>query len=94
MKRKVAEKLAGGFGWNPESKVTQDREYFTKAAILRAKFTYVQGCFSVYNRWGDHTVSGMKYTKRLEHCYRLNLQYQKLINESEHIADKKNIFGF
>jgi glycosyltransferase involved in cell wall biosynthesis len=89
LKRKVAAELAGGFGWNPETKVTQDREYFTKAAILGAKFTYVQGCFSVYNRWGDHTVSGMKYTKRLEHCYRLNLQYQKLINESEHIADKK-----
>jgi glycosyltransferase involved in cell wall biosynthesis len=64
--KSFAQKLDGGIGWNPETKVGQDREYFTMAGILGAKFVYVPGMFAVYNKQESGTISGMDFKKRLE----------------------------
>ena len=66
LKRSLAQKLDGGVGWNSSTKVGQDREYFTMAGILGAKFTYVKGCFAVYNKRKTGTISGMDFKQRLE----------------------------
>lgn len=64
--RGMAERLTGGIGWNPDTKIGQDREYFTMAGILGARFKYVQGVFAVYNKQTSGTISGMDFKKRLE----------------------------
>lgn len=57
LKRSVTEQLFKLNAWNPHTIVAQDREYFTVAALLGAKFQYVNGIFSVYNRWNNKSVS-------------------------------------
>jgi glycosyltransferase involved in cell wall biosynthesis len=57
IRRKVAEQLHGINAWNPETIVMQDREYFTLAAAIGAKFSYTPGTFALYNRWSRSSVS-------------------------------------
>ena len=66
MTRAMVQWLAGGIGWNPETKVGQDREYFTMAGIFGARFKYVPGTFAVYNKRLSDTISGMDFKLRLE----------------------------
>jgi glycosyltransferase involved in cell wall biosynthesis len=66
MTRAMAQKLSGGIGWNPTTKVGQDREYFTMAGILGARFKYVPGSFAVYNKQTSGTISGLNFKRRLE----------------------------
>jgi len=70
MSRRIAEKLADIIAWNPETTVLQDREYFTMAALLGAKFKYTPGYFAIYNKWSTNTVSALP---RKEQRY-LNMQ--------------------
>lgn len=72
LKRKIAEKLHKIQAWNPNRKVAQDREYFTLAALLGAKFTYVSGFFAIYNIWNTNSVSAMNFKQRLK--YQLELE--------------------
>lgn len=65
LKRNIAEKLQSIQAWDPELNIGQDRYYFTMAAILGARFSYVPGNFSIYNRWSKNTVSGMAFDKWL-----------------------------
>ena len=77
LRRSMAEKLHRLTAWNPERKVAQDREYFTLAAIHTAKFAYVPGLFSVYNRWSSKSVSAMNFKRRL----RLSLELEEFFME-------------
>lgn len=83
MTRKMAERLSEGVGWNPFTKIGQDREYFTMAGILGAKFKYVPGVFAVYNKQREGTISGMAFKDRLELNQILENRFRKeiLINE-------------
>ena len=76
-KRSIVQKLHDIKSWNPDTKVGQDREYVTTAALLGAKFTYVEGFFSVYNIWNKNSVSSMNFKQRL--VYQLELE-QKFRN--------------
>ena len=80
MRRSIAKMLDEKNGWNPQTKVGQDREYFNLAAIYGANFAYVPGVFSVYNRWSSQTVSKIDYRQRLELSMQLD---DHLINEIE-----------
>ncbi|HBH23562.1 MAG TPA: hypothetical protein DDY13_09075 [Cytophagales bacterium] len=86
MTRKFAEKLDNGVGWNPETSVGQDREYFTMAGILGARFKYVAGIYAVYNSQNQGTVSGIDFKERLllnqvlENRFRKEIQASVLIN--------------
>ncbi|MDH7463667.1 glycosyltransferase [Chitinophagaceae bacterium 26-R-25] len=50
VKRETAELMVDKDGWNPSTRIAQDREYFTKAALSGKRFGYVEGIFSIYNR--------------------------------------------
>jgi glycosyltransferase involved in cell wall biosynthesis len=50
LRREVAEVAVNKKGWHPSTKIGQDREYFTKAALSGKRFGYVEGVFAVYNR--------------------------------------------
>ncbi|HEY4150657.1 MAG TPA: glycosyltransferase family A protein, partial [Chitinophagaceae bacterium] len=57
LKRAFAQQLHDARAWNPDTVVKQDREYFTIAAILGARFRYVPGVYAIYNRWNKSSVS-------------------------------------
>lgn len=89
LRRGIAELLHQQLGWNSATPIGQDREYFTKAAILGAKFVYVPGVYAVYNRWSTGTVSGMPFKQRLEHNQQLEGALRKLLLAQEWISAKK-----
>jgi len=60
LKRAIAQRLHELQGWNPATAVLQDREYFTLAAAIGARFTYAPGFFAVYNRWNRSSVSAAR----------------------------------
>jgi len=70
--REIVQKLHDNKGWNTETKIAQDREYNTMAALLGAKFTYSKGFYCVYNRWNVNSVSSMDFKQRL--VYQLELE--------------------
>ncbi len=88
LRRSFAEKLNNGVGWNPNTKVGQDREYFTMAGILGARFQYVPGIFAVYNKQQSGTISGMDFKKRL----RLNQILESRFRDE--IANNSSITNF
>ncbi len=58
-KRAIISEMYQRVGWNPNTQVFQDREYFTRAAIYQARFSYLPGIYVVYNRVNNTSVSQM-----------------------------------
>jgi glycosyltransferase involved in cell wall biosynthesis len=85
----VAKRLSGGVGWNPKTLVGQDREYFTMAGILGARFQYVPGVYAVYNNQLYGTISGLEFKKRLELNQVLERQFGDMIRASKWISTGK-----
>jgi len=79
LRRRIAEKLHRTRAWNPSTPVAQDREYFTLAALEGARFAYVPGFFSVYNRWSSGQVSAMDFKRRLEFQVHLEKRFRDII---------------
>jgi len=93
MNRKTALKLDNGIGWNPETPVGQDREYFTMAGIQGARFVYIPGLLAVYNQQRQGTISGMKFKERLEHNQNLEARFRKEIENSNLLSKyKKDLY--
>lgn len=88
LRRSIAEKLDHKLGWNPETKVGQDREYFTLAGILGATFHYVPGVFAIYNKQDKGTISGISFKKRIELNQILENRFRKEIHKSRKIITK------
>jgi glycosyltransferase involved in cell wall biosynthesis len=84
LKRSIAEKLHHLPGWQPETKVAQDREYFTMAALLGAEFVYAEGFYCIYNRWNANSVSSMQFKKRLKFQLELEQKFRKKIIEKNY----------
>ncbi|GAB4534204.1 MAG: hypothetical protein Tsb0014_20230 [Pleurocapsa sp.] len=57
------EKVAEINGWDENLKVGQDRDFWIRVAIAQAKFAYQPGCYSIYRRYGDVTVSTNNYRR-------------------------------
>ena len=55
------------------------------AAIIGARFSYVPGVFSAYNRWSTKTVSSMNFKLRLELNQVLELKFMEAIAAEEWI---------
>jgi glycosyltransferase involved in cell wall biosynthesis len=65
IRRRLAERLHGGVGWNPATPCAQDREYWTMAAILGGRFRHAPGADAIYRRHGA-TVSTTHLRRRLD----------------------------
>lgn len=94
LKREIAQRLHDVNAWNPETIVLQDREYFTIAAIMGAKFHYTPGCFAVYNRWNRNSVS-LQAAKaiRYSNLEKLFLRFEKAIeNETWISGSRKKLY--
>ncbi|MEW5860943.1 MAG: glycosyltransferase [Cyanobacteriota bacterium] len=64
IKRSIVEKCGG---WDENLKVGQDRDFIIRMAIDGAKFVYLPGCYSIYRKYGDVTVSSSNRSLWLEH---------------------------
>lgn len=89
LRREVALKVSNGIGWNPETRIAQDREYFSMVALLGAKFVYVPGIYAVYNRWSINTISGMNFALRIKLTQILENKLREVILESSFDRIKK-----
>ncbi len=88
-KRRLTQKLHDIKAWNPNTKVGQDREYITLAALSGAKFSYTAGFFSVYNRWNINSVSSMDFKKRLEYQLVLEQTFRQKIIQNNYSQKQK-----
>lgn len=88
-RREVVARTIAAEGWNPATVALQDREFFTKAAILGAKFAYVAGNVCVYNRWNSRTVSFIDFRKSIEQSYKLNHSFYDLLKDQVHISQAR-----
>ena len=82
-KRKLVEQTINHNGWNEKTKVLQDREFVTIAAILGGKFIYEPGVYSIYNRWKRNSTSQSfkdKTRERIKQLIQLNLRFYELID--------------
>ncbi|NJR73972.1 MAG: glycosyltransferase [Scytonema sp. CRU_2_7] len=75
-KRTVVEKSGG---WDESLRAAQDRDFFLSVAINGAKVVYQPGCYSIYRRYGNVTVSSSSKPRWIEsHCAVLEKAEQKL----------------
>ena len=57
------EKVLAINGWDEDLKAGQDRDFWIRVAIARAKFAYQPGCYSIYRRYGNVTVSTQNHRR-------------------------------
>jgi glycosyltransferase involved in cell wall biosynthesis len=83
-------------GWDERLRAAQDRDFFLSVAINGAKVVYQPGCYSVYRRYGNVTVSSSslprwveshyavleKAEKKLTHINKLTLKYRYALAKS------------
>ncbi|WP_026733926.1 glycosyltransferase [Fischerella sp. PCC 9605] len=75
--RKAVEKSDG---WDENLKAAQDRDFFISVVMSGAKVVYQAGCYSIYRRYGNVTVSTSSRVRCLEsHLYILENTEQKLL---------------
>lgn len=77
----AAQLISNHNGWNEETSVGQDREYFTVGALKELKFVYEPGVFSVYKMVNTSSVSKLNFSKRLELNQVLEKRFFNLIQE-------------
>ena len=58
--------------WGLETKIAQDREYYTCAALTGANFKYVDGLYAIYNRYFTPSLS-RKYNLKERSLYIYNM---------------------
>ena len=76
IRRELAIELSEIGLWSLTTKVGQDREYFTQAAIIGARIDFVPGVFSIYNRWSTNTISNaMDFRSNLIQNLELNQRF-------------------
>lgn len=89
IRKSMAAKLYEINAWNPNTKVGQDREYFTLAALLGAEFSYVPGYFCVYNRRDNISVSKAKQQVVHEALLSTSFRFKKLAENIKETNKKK-----
>lgn len=90
LKYPIASKLYQKGYWNEETTVGQDREYYTQAALLGAKFVYCPGNMVVYNRWSRQSISQkVKFNERKASILKQLLSYKDEIRKNEQIPYRK-----
>ena len=58
-------------GWDETLSAGQDRDFFLSVVMNDARVSYQPGCYSIYRRYGDVTVSSSSQTKYLASHYQI-----------------------
>jgi len=89
LNRGIASKLNDLKGWNEATQVGQDREYFTLGAIVQARFCYVSGVYSIYNRWNKLSVSTANQELRYASVSNMLNRFEILLEEQQWLSSKE-----
>jgi glycosyltransferase involved in cell wall biosynthesis len=91
MRRELADLMHKINAWNPKTPISQDREYFTLAAIYGGKFEYVSGYYSIYNKhlYSKSVSKSIDFIKRFEYTRELFLRFKTEISTQCWIPSKK-----
>lgn len=77
MRRSAVDKVGG---WNEALRAGQDRDFFLSLVMSGATVVYQPGCYSVYRRYGDITVSTSSRERYIEsHLYIVKKAEESLI---------------
>jgi glycosyltransferase involved in cell wall biosynthesis len=63
-------------GWDETLKAGQDRDFFLSVVINNAKVSYQPGCYSIYRRYGNVTVSSSSQINYLK-------SHEKIVQKAE-----------
>jgi glycosyltransferase involved in cell wall biosynthesis len=104
LSREVAQRMHDLLAWNPETRVCQDREYFTLAATHDFRFVYKAGVYSVYHIKDDNLSVSRKIAQEERQRSVLVIldRFQEVINAKNcessalyrDIIDTWRLFGF
>jgi len=78
--RRTAVEKSGG--WDENFLVAQDRDFFISVVMSGAKVIYQPGCYSIYRRYGNVTVSTASKQRWVEyHCKVLQKVEKKILQQ-------------
>lgn len=83
--REAVEKTAG---WDETLKAGQDRDFFLSVVMNNAKVVYQPGCYSIYRRYGNVTVSSSSVTKYLESHYQIVQKAEQTLSQQKKLTAK------
>ncbi|RJX16612.1 MAG: glycosyltransferase [Desulforudis sp.] len=64
-------------GWDESLTAAQDKDFFIAVALCGAKIIYFPGCYSIYRRFGEVSVSTGNIEKWLDNHYRVLQKVEK-----------------
>ncbi|MCB8984693.1 MAG: glycosyltransferase [Ardenticatenaceae bacterium] len=73
--------IAAG-GWDETLQVGQDRDFFLSVALTGADIRYQPGCYSIYRRYGDVTVSTSSRQRWLDNHEKILQKAERLLKDS------------
>lgn len=75
-------------GWDENLAVAQDKDFFISVVMNGAKVAYQSGCYSIYRRYGNVTVSTMSKSRWIKnHCIVLE-KVEKRLLQSHKLSEK------
>jgi glycosyltransferase involved in cell wall biosynthesis len=81
----VLESLLSGWWVSPACllfrRAGQDRDFFTSVVMSGAKVGYQPGCYSIYRRYGNVTVSTASKTRYLENHLKILMKNEKVLSQ-------------
>ncbi len=80
LRRGIAQKLHDLTAWHPQTRVTMDREYFSQAALLDARFLYVPQTHVSYHCWDTNQIT--RSTSYPDRVHTLSAIFQRLQNSA------------
>ncbi len=82
--RRTAVEKSGG--WDESFSAAQDRDFFISVVMSNVKIVYQPGCYSIYRRYGNVTVSTASKPRWVEnHCKVLQKVEKRLLLENREI---------
>lgn len=75
-------------GWDESLEAAQDRDFITSVALCGVDIRYQPGCFSVYRRYGNVTVSTSNRLRWLQNHERVLEKAEGRLSKSDRLSNK------
>jgi glycosyltransferase involved in cell wall biosynthesis len=73
-------------GWDISLRVAQDRDFFIQIALMNADVRYLPGCYTVYRRYGNVTVSTVNQSLRFQDTYKVLRKAEARLAEANRLT--------
>ncbi len=75
-------------GWDENLPAAQDRDLLMRTALEQAKFVHQSGCYSIYRRYGNNTVSRSSRRRWIDSHCQVMAKAEKHLVESGRLSPK------